>query len=138
MTQEASPAEPTVEAVIARYMDLRSRKEKLTAEYDERVKKISTKMGLLEVWLQQKMAADNLNALPTDAGTAHKVTVEKATVVDMDALLDFIKENQAWHLIEKRVSKSGVKAMLDENLPLPPGVNWYASTAIRVRKPNER
>lgn len=132
------PQEPNVEEIIAAYMELRSRKDRLKVEYEERAKKISTKMGLLEVWLQNRMSLDKVNSFNTDAGTAYKATTEHASVVDMDALLDFIKTNEAWHLIEKRVSKTGVRSYLDEGEPVPPGVNWYTSTAIHVRKPNER
>lgn len=135
MTEAASPS---AEDVIAKYMSLRSRKAEIKAACDERVKKLDDAMAKLEAWLQMKMSVDKTNALPTNAGTAYKATVEHASVTDMDALLDFIKKNEAWHLVEKRVSKSGVKGYLDEGQPIPPGVNWYTSTAIHVRKPNER
>ena len=135
MTEQTSPS---VESVIAGYVELRSRKEKIKAEADERIKKLNERMAKLEVWLQMKMAVDKTTALPTNAGTAYKTTVEHASVIDMDDLLDFIRKNEAWHLIEKRVSKSGVKAYLDEGQPIPPGVNWYTSTAVHVRKPSER
>jgi len=136
MTEQIS--QPTVESVISGCIELRNRRQKIKAEYEERDKKLKDRIAMLEVWLQEKMLNDKVNAFNTDAGTAYKSTLEHATVSDMDALLDFIKENGAWHLIEKRVSKAGVKAMLDENMPLPPGVNWYTSTSIHVRKPNER
>lgn len=128
----------SVEDIISAYVKLRTKKDRLIAEHKAEVKKLDERMAKLEVWLQMKMAMDKVNSFNTDAGTAYKTTVEHASVSDMDALLDFIRENEAWHLLEKRVSKTGVKGYLDEGQPLPAGVNWYTSTAIHVRKPNER
>lgn len=128
----------TAEQVIAAYIRLRNRKERLTAEYKANCEKLNTDMAKMENWLQETMATHNLNAVNTDAGTAFKVTTEHASVSDMDALLNFIRENDAWHLLEKRVSKTGVKGYLDEDLPLPPGVDWFTKQEIRIRKPSER
>jgi hypothetical protein len=130
--------QPTVDQIIGAYVKLRGEKEQLTARYKSEVKKLDERMSKLEVWLQMKMAMDKLNSINTDAGTAYKVNVEHASVADMDAFLDYVKQNDAWHLLEKRVSKTGVRAILDEGEPLPAGVNWYTSTAINVRRPNER
>jgi hypothetical protein len=131
-------SEPTVDELIAAYITLRDVKTALKIKYEARAKIITDEMTKLEGQLQEKMNELNVNALPTDAGTAYKVKTESATVSDMDALLDYVRENDAWHLLEKRVSKTGVRAILDENQPLPPGVNWYTSTAVNIRKPNER
>ncbi len=84
------------------------------------------------------LTSENVNSVNTDAGTAYKTTVEQATVSDMSSFIEFVKENEAWHLLEKRVSKTGVRELLDADEPLPPGINWYVTTAINVRKPNER
>ena len=130
--------QPTVDQIIGAYVKLRGEKEQLTARYKSEVKKLDERMSKLEVWLQMKMAMDKLNSINTDAGTAYKVNVEHASVADMDTFLDYVKKNDAWHLLEKRVSKTGVRAILDEGEPLPAGVNWYTSTAINVRRPNER
>lgn len=131
-------SQPSVDSVIAGYMALRSKKEQLKAACDEATGKLNKQMAKLEAWLQMKMHVDEVNSFSTDAGTAYKLTVERATVSDMDAFLDYVRANKAWHLLEKRVAKSGVKALLDENEPLPPGVNWQTSTSIGVRKANER
>lgn len=133
MTEEVS-----ADQIIAAYVKHRGDKERLTADYKASVKVIDDKLKKLEVWLQMWLSAQNVNSVNTDSGTAYKTTVEQATVSDMSALLEFIKANEAWHLLEKRVSKTGIREMLDADEPIPPGVNWYVTTAINVRKPNER
>lgn len=128
----------SADAVIGAYITLRSKKDKLKADYEERIKGLNAQMDKLEGWLQQKMSSDGVNSFATDYGTAYKITQEHASVSDMDALLDYIRDTGSWHLLEKRVSKAGVRALLDEEQPLPPGVNWRTSQAIGVRKPSER
>lgn len=128
----------SADQIIAAYVKHRNEKERLTADYKASAKTIDEKLKKLEVWLQMWLSSQNINSVNTDAGTAYKTTVEQATVSDMNAFIEFVKENDAWHLLEKRVSKTGVREMLDADEPVPPGVNWYVTTAINVRKPNER
>jgi hypothetical protein len=130
--------EPTPNDIIGAYVSLRSEKDRISAEYKANVKVIDDKLKKLEVWLQMWLAKEELNSVNSESGTAYKTTVEQATVSDMTSFIEFVKENEAWHLLEKRVSKTGIREMLDADEPIPPGVNWYVTTAINVRKPNER
>lgn len=130
--------EPNVDTIIGKYIELRNEKQTKEAAHKAETKKIDEKLKKLEAWLHLKMSADGVKAFNTDSGTAYTTTVEQATVSDMNALLEFIKKNEAWHLLEKRVSKTGVRELLDADEPIPPGVNWYVTTAINIRKPNER
>ena len=131
-------AQPSPNDIIGAYVSLRSEKDRMSAEYKANVKVIDDKLKKLEVWLQMWLAKEELNSVNSESGTAYKTTVEQATVSDMGALLEYIKENDAWHLLEKRVSKTGVREMLDADQDIPPGVNWYVASSINVRKPNER
>lgn len=130
--------EPTVDTIIASYIKLRNDKQQKEAAHKAETKRIDEKLKKLEAWLHLKMATDGVKAFNTESGTAYTTTVEQATVSDMNALLEYIKENEAWHLLEKRVSKTGVREMLDADQDIPPGVNWYVTTAINIRKPSER
>jgi oligoendopeptidase F len=130
--------EPNVDTIIGKYIELRNEKQAKEAAHKAETKKIDEKLKKLEAWLHLKMSTDGVKAFNTDSGTAYTTTVEQATVSDMNALLEFIKKNEAWHLLEKRVSKTGVRELLDADEPIPPGVNWYVTTAINIRKPNER
>lgn len=134
MEQEAL----SVDTVVRTYIALRTEKDRINNEAKDSARLIDDQMKKLENWLQSKMNDDGVNSFATDAGTAYKSTVEQASVTDMDAFITYVRENDAFELLEKRVSKTAVRAMLDEGQPLPDGVNWYTSTAIHIRKPNER
>lgn len=130
--------EPTVDSIIGKYVELRATKQAKDAAHKADIKLIDDKLKKLEAWLQMKMHVDGVKAINTDSGMAYKTTVEQATVSDMNSFIEFVKEKEAWHLLEKRVSKTGIRELLDADEPLPPGINWFVTTAINVRKPNER
>jgi len=130
--------EPTVDTIIASYIKMRNEKQQKDATHKAEMKVYDDKLKKLEAWLQAKMLADGVKAFNTDAGTAYTTQVEQATVSDMNALLDYVRENNAWHLLEKRVSKTGIREILDADQPVPPGVNWFTAQTINIRKPSER
>ena len=57
-----------------------------------------------------------------------------AVVSDWDAILDHVKENEAWELIERRVNKTAIKEFRDEHDDLPPGVSWNEAQVVNVRR----
>ena len=51
------------------------------------------------------------------------------------ATLEFIKDNDAYDLLEKRVSKSAVRAYIEEDKAVPAGINYGTRIGVNVRKP---
>ena len=71
----------------------------------------------------------------TDSGTAFITTTDFAQVADWDAILGFIKKNEAWGMLEKRVAKNAIRGYIDEHKEVPNGVNYGTRIDINVRKP---
>lgn len=125
----------TVDDVISGYMKLRRQKEAIDAETKERLKSIKEKMAKLESWLKAKADADGVTSFKTESGTAYVSTTDFASVADWDAVLDFIRENDAYEMLEKRVSKNAVRGFIEANSAVPPGINYGTKLEINVRKP---
>lgn len=125
----------TVEQVVGTYMKLRRKKEALENQVKEDLADIKAKMTKLESWLMQKADEDGVTSFKTAAGTAFVTTTDFANVADWDAVLNFIRENEAFDMLEKRVSKSAVKAHMDEMGEVPPGITYGTKIGINVRKP---
>ena len=130
--------EPTMDDVVQAYIELRNQRDQFVAKHKEDLKDYNEKLDKMEAWFLAKMSADKVKHCGTAAGTVYMVTKEAASVVDMDAMLDYIQENNAWHLLEKRVSTRGVRELLEEGHPLPPGVNWFTKLDVNVRRASER
>jgi hypothetical protein len=124
----------TVEQVVETYLKLRRKKEAVENETKDKVADIKAKMTMLESWLMQKAGEDGVTSFKTTAGTAFVTTTDFANVADWDAVLAFIKENDAFDMLEKRVSKTAVRAHMDETGDVPPGITYGSKIGINVRK----
>jgi hypothetical protein len=128
----------TVDAVIKKYMRLREKKAAVEAEIKERVDAIKADMAKLEAFLKAKLDADGLTSFKTEYGTAFLTTTDFANVEDWDAVLRFIREEEAFDMLEKRVSKTAVRGYIDANKAVPPGIKYGTKLDINVRKPTAR
>lgn len=130
--------EPTVGEVIKTYMALREKKAELEAEVKERVAEVKEKMTKLESYLKVKMDETGLTSFKSDHGTAFLTTTDYANVADWDEVVQFIKDNDAYDLFEKRVSKMAVRGYIDQNKTVPPGINYGTKLGVNIRKPTAK
>ena len=128
----------TVDKVIQTYMKLRSKKEAIEAETKEKVADVKANMAKIEAWLKEKADADGVTSFKTDHGTAFLTTTDFANVADWDAVLDFIRKEEAFDMLEKRISKTAVRGYIDANKEVPPGVTYGTKLDINIRKPAAR
>jgi hypothetical protein len=128
----------TVDSVIKKYMKLRDEKAAIEAEIKERVDKIKADMAKLEAFLKAKMDADGLTSFKSEHGTAFLTTTDFANVEDWDAVLRFIREEEAYDMLEKRVSKTAVRGYIDANKEVPPGIRYGTKLDVNIRKPAAR
>jgi hypothetical protein len=80
----------------------------------------------------QDRGIDNVSA--REVGTAYKSTRSSATVADWDTLLDHVRDNDAWEILEHRVNKTAVEQFKAVNDDLPPGVNWSETQVVNFRR----
>jgi hypothetical protein len=124
-----------VDDVISTYMKLRGQKDALEAEVKEKVSVIKSKMEKLESWIKEQADAQGVTSFKTRHGTAFLTTSDYANVADWDAMIAFVKENEAYDLLEKRVSKVAVRGYIDQTKAVPPGVNYGTRLDVNIRKP---
>jgi hypothetical protein len=127
-----------VDDVVATYMKLRSQKESMEAEVKDKVSTIKAKMEKLEAWIKEQADVQGVTSFKTKHGTAFLTTTDYANVADWDAVLDFIREQEAFDMLEKRISKIAVRGYIEANKAVPPGVNYGTKLEINIRKPATR
>ena len=128
----------TVDKVIQTYMKLRSKKEAIEAETKDKVAEVKANMAKIEAWLKEKADADGVTSFKTDHGTAFLTTTDFANVADWDAVLDFIRKEEAFDMLEKRISKTAVRGYIEANKEVPPGVTYGTKLDVNIRKPAAR
>jgi hypothetical protein len=127
-----------VDDVVATYMKLRSQKESIEAEVKDRVSTIKAKMEKLEAWIKEQADVQGVTSFKTKHGTAFLTTTDYANVADWDAVLGFIRTQEAFDMLEKRISKIAVRGYIEANKAVPPGVNYGTKLEINIRKPANR
>ncbi len=128
----------TVDEVVAAYLKLRDKKAQIKAEADQKAGEITAKMDKLETWVKQQADTQGVTSFKTKHGTAFLTTVDFANVADWDAILAFVRENDAYDMFEKRISKTAVRGYIDQTKAVPPGVNYGTRIEVNVRKPTNK
>ena len=83
----------------------------------------------------KEIGADSIR---TPHGTIIRSVKSKYWTNDWDSMYTFIKEHDAFGLLEKRLHQSNMKEFLTENPDvLPSGLNVENSYSVVVRKPKE-
>lgn len=133
----ASPATaPKPVDLIAEYIALRERKKAAEEQYKAWCEQEFTRrMDRIETELMAFLNDAGSDSIKTGAGTAFKRIETSVTVADQKEFSRYVISSEAWDLIDFRANKTGVKAFLEENQSLPPGVNYVPATVVSVRKP---
>lgn len=129
---------PNVEQVVSAYIKLRNSKAAVEEAAKQEVDAIKAKMSKLESWLLAQANEQNVTSFKTKSGTAFVTTVDYASVADWDAVLSFIKDNQAFDMLERRVSKTAVRGYIESMGKVPSGVNYGTKIEVNVRKPTTK
>ena len=129
---------PNIGDVIRTYMKLRDQKAAIEAETKERVADLKAKMDKLEAYLKAQMDAQGLTSFKSDYGTAFLTTTDYANVADWDAVIRFIRDNEAYDMLEKRVSKIAVRGYIEANKAVPPGITYGTKLEVNIRKPGAK
>lgn len=129
---------PNIGDVIRTYMKLRAQKTSLEASVKDDLAKLKTKMDKLEAYLKVKMDEQGLTSFKSDFGTAFLTTTDYANVENWDKTLQFIRDNEAFDMLERRVSKVAVRGYIEENKSVPPGITYGTKLEVNIRKPGAK
>lgn len=123
-----------INEIVEKYIKLRDLKAKLDGEHKDKVSGITAAMTKAEGAILALFDQMGVDSAGTASGTAYRSTRTSATVADMDAFLAFVRENEAWHMLERRVAKTQVDEYVAANNDLPPGINYSTAVTINVRR----
>lgn len=121
-----------VSKLIADYVMIRDKKAELVSEHKTQLERFDRALKKIEGLLGD--ALGSAESIKTPSGTAYRSIRTSATVKDRDALIDYIKLNDAWGLIPSRVNETAVAELLEVTGELPPGVTVARRATINVRR----
>jgi hypothetical protein len=123
-----------ISELVQKYVEVRDKKAQIKADYDADVAKIDRVLEKIEAALLKTFETTGMDSVRTEFGTAYSSTKTTASIADPDAFISFCKENNAWHMLQKRVAQSAVEQYKDEHEVLPPGIDWRVERTINIRR----
>lgn len=123
----------TPDQLIERYIKLRNRVAEIKERHKDELQTFTTVMRRIENTLLEHLAETNLNAVKGDAGTAYQQVMTSVTVDDWDQTLTYVRKQEAWDLLEARVSKQAALTLIEESQQPIPGVKISQVLVLRVR-----
>ena len=137
--REGAPKTTTItpEMVVAAYIATRDAISALTKKYEEEKAALEAIQAKRGGWLLGTLDRQQAKSMKCDAGTFFVDWKDSATVADGPAFMAWVHEK--WedrkHFLENRVSKTAVKARIeDEKETPPPGVNYTKIKDVKVRR----
>jgi hypothetical protein len=124
---------PTIKETAEGYIKLRNIKNELSKKHKAEMAPINEDMKKIEAGLLNIMNQQGLQNIGTEESTVYKLKRTSVKVNNWNDCLSFIQDNNAWHFLERRVSKTMVVEYLEEEGVLPPGLSSTTEITIGVR-----
>lgn len=129
-------ARPTMslDKMLEKFLAIRDKMDEIKKRHKDELNPYALVLGSLEGWLLDALNQNGLNSMRAAQGTFFKTTRTSAKVVSWSTTLDFIKEKEAWELLEARVSKTAAEAIVAETQQDIPGVTISRESVLNVRR----
>ena len=135
---EVTTSSLPLDKLAAIYIKIRDAKDKLTADYKKQYASLEEQMSVLEVEMLETCKTMNADSIRTKAGTIIRSIKSRYWTNDWDSMYRFIKDNDAYGLLEKRLHQTHMKEFLSENPDLlPMGLNVESEYTVVVRRSKE-
>jgi hypothetical protein len=120
------------------YLKIRTAKSELTQKYEDEMAALDEQENQLESAMKDQMLALGTKSMRTDAGTVMLGTKTRYTTQDWGSFKEFVIQNDAVDLLERRIAQRNMAQFLEENPgKVPPGLNADTQYQISVRKPSK-
>ena len=130
MTEEIS-----ADKLVAVYIKMRDKRAALLREYEEQDEAVKAQMEMVEAKLLDLCKTVGADSLKTQHGTVIRSVKTRYWTTDWNSMHKFVMENNMPDLLEKRISQSTMKQLLEENPDMmPPGVNVDSRYAVTIRR----
>ena len=117
------------------YIKIRDARAQLKEEYEERDAAAKEQMDTIAEQMLSICHEQNADSIKTKAGTIIRTVNTRYWTSDWESMYDFINENDAYPLLEKRIHQTNIKQFLEENPDLLPlGLNVDSEHSITVRR----
>ena len=133
MTEEIKES-VSAEELAKIYIKIRDAKEEEYRRYQDKVAEYQAQLDTISAELLDICKELNATSIRTGQGTVIRKVSTRYNTNDWDSMYEFIKQNNAFGLLEKRLHQVNMKQFLDENPDLLPAGVWTDSKYTIVVK----
>ena len=117
------------------YIKIRDARAKLKEEYEEQDAIAKEQQDLIAEQMLAICKEQNADSIKTQAGTIIRKVDTRYWTSDWESMYQFIQENDAYPLLEKRIHQTNMRQFLEENPELlPAGLMTDSKYTIVVRR----
>ena len=125
----------SLEQIAAAIVAIRDEITKINKEADKKVKGLEREKEALEKYCDQKLESAGAETVKTASGTIMRQEKIRFTTEDWEKMYQFIEDNDAFELLEKRIHQTNMRRFLEDNPDKEPkGLNAFRETKIVVRR----
>jgi len=132
--EEEQPSIP-LDKLTEIYIKIRDTRQAKARAFDAEDKLLEEQMQMIEGQMLEICKRNNASSIRTENGTVIRQVKSRYWTNDWDSMYSFIKDNNAFGLLEKRLHQTHMKEFLSENPDkLPMGLNVEREFTITVRR----
>jgi hypothetical protein len=127
---------PDADALVSAYINMRDERGRILNQQKQALKELDDQMEAVSKALLEICKESKIDGFRTEFGTVSQITKTEYWTNDWESLYTFIKENDAFHLLYKKLNQSSMKEFLENHPDLhPAGLNVDQEYSIRVTRP---
>lgn len=117
------------------YLKIRNAKEEVVERHKQELAEYNEQLDALSEEMLEMCKTLDVSSMRTNEGTIIRKVTSRYATTDWDSLYKFIKEHDAYGLLEQRLHQTNTKQFLEENPNLlPPGLWADSKYTIVVRR----
>ena len=124
-----------LDKVVSTYIKIRDKKNELTVEFNKREEELNEKLDVIKKALLEHCQNTGVESIRTQSGTFYRSVKKKYWTSDWESMHKFILEHKMPELLERRISQTTMKQLLEENPEIMPmGLNTDSKYGVTIRR----
>lgn len=118
---------------VTKYIQLRDKIQEIKDECEKRIAPMKDALNAVESVMSGLLERSGLTSISTPAGTVVRSKWTKTALHDWEAFTKYVKDNDRFDLIERRVAKNNALEVIEEEGSLP-GVSVETGYNVQIRR----
>jgi hypothetical protein len=125
----------SVDKLVAAYIKMRDKRAELLRDYEEADGSVKSQMELVEAKLLELCKDIGVDRLGSTHGAVIRTVKTRYWTSDWESMHKFILEHKMPELLERRISQTTMKQLLEENPEIMPmGLNTDSKYGVTIRR----